>query len=243
MRSFRLDKLDVEHVHGWMEAQAEAVEAEEIAAKTGNNALGTPSDRLALNLSGAQKSSVSTGGQGCSTIVPPVLAATAQVDAQATVRRLCRPPCSRWRRCAASTISQTSDGRLTTCSTARSSASIRRSASARACSQSSSPSHSPSPSRTTGKCADSRRLDQRQRLEQLVQRAVAARRDHEGAGVADEHHLAGEEVAEAKPDVEIGVRRLLARELDVAADRQRTGVARAAVGGLHQPGPPPVMTA
>jgi integrase len=40
-REVRLDKLDVEHVRAWMEAQAEAVEAEEIAAKTVNNALGT----------------------------------------------------------------------------------------------------------------------------------------------------------------------------------------------------------
>jgi integrase len=37
----RLDKLDVEHVRGWMEQQAEAVEAEEVAAKTINNTLGT----------------------------------------------------------------------------------------------------------------------------------------------------------------------------------------------------------
>jgi integrase len=40
-REVRLDKLEVEHVRAWMEAQAEAVEAEEIAAKTVNNALGT----------------------------------------------------------------------------------------------------------------------------------------------------------------------------------------------------------
>jgi Phage integrase, N-terminal SAM-like domain len=37
----RLDKLDVEQVRGWMEQQAEAVEAGEVAPKTVNNALGT----------------------------------------------------------------------------------------------------------------------------------------------------------------------------------------------------------
>jgi integrase len=37
----RLDRLDIEHVRGWMEEQAEAVEAEEVAAKTINNTLGT----------------------------------------------------------------------------------------------------------------------------------------------------------------------------------------------------------
>ena len=37
-------------------------------------------------------------------------------------------------------------------------------------------------------------------------------------------------------DVEIGVQLLLAWKLDVAADRQPAGFARAAVGRLHQPG-------
>lgn len=37
----RLDRLGFEHVRGWMEGQARAVEAGEVAAKTGNNALGT----------------------------------------------------------------------------------------------------------------------------------------------------------------------------------------------------------
>ena len=83
--------------------------------------------------------------------------------------------------------------------------------------------------------ADRRGLDQRERLEALVERPVAARRDDKSAGVADEHHLAREEVAEAKPDVQIGVQRLLTRQFDVAADRQRSGIARAAVRRLHQP--------
>ncbi|HEY7961291.1 MAG TPA: hypothetical protein VID29_05150, partial [Solirubrobacteraceae bacterium] len=37
----RLDKLDIEHIRVWMQERAEQVEAEEIAAKTINNTLGT----------------------------------------------------------------------------------------------------------------------------------------------------------------------------------------------------------
>ena len=39
--SIALGRLEVEHVRGWMEEQAETVEAGEVAAKTVNNALGT----------------------------------------------------------------------------------------------------------------------------------------------------------------------------------------------------------
>lgn len=85
--------------------------------------------------------------------------------------------------------------------------------------------------------ADRRGLDQREGLEQLIKRPIAARRDNEGAGVADEHHLAREEVAEAKLDVQIGIGRLLVRQLNVAADRQRAGITRAEVGGLVCHGP------
>ena len=85
--------------------------------------------------------------------------------------------------------------------------------------------------------ADRRRLDQRQRLEHLVEGAVAAGRDHERTRVAHEHDLASEEVAEAKADVEVRVEVLLVRELDVEPDRDRTHVARAAVRGFHQPRP------
>ena len=81
---------------------------------------------------------------------------------------------------------------------------------------------------------DRRRLDQRQSLEQLIERPEPARADHERAGVPDEHHLAGEEVPEAQPDVEVVVEPLLAGKLDVASHRQRARVARAAIGRLHQ---------
>ena len=55
------------------------------------------------------------------------------------------------------------------------------------------------------------------------------------ARVADEHDLAREEVVELEPDVAVGVETLLERQLDVEADRERAGVAGAAVGGLHRP--------
>ena len=45
-------------------------------------------------------------------------------------------------------------------------------------------------------------LDQRQRLEQLVEGAEAAGEHHEALGVLHEHRLAGEEVAEVDPDVD-----------------------------------------
>ncbi len=93
------------------------------------------------------------------------------------------------------------------------------------------------PTSTTGKLLDLLGDDQVQRLEQLVERAEAAREHDEPDRVAHEHHLAGEEVLEGDRDVLVGVRRLLARQLDVQPDRQRPGVPRAAVAGLHDPGP------
>src|SRR2546427_414799 len=61
-------------------------------------------------------------------------------------------------------------------------------------------------------------LDEGQRLEQLVQRAEAARQHHERARVADEHQLAREEVVEPDPEVHVVVQPLLARQLDVQPD-------------------------
>ena len=63
------------------------------------------------------------------------------------------------------------------------------------------------------------------------------------ARVADEHQLAGEEVVEGQADVDVGVHALLVGEQDVEPDRGRAGLLGAAVGGLHRPGPPPVITA
>ena len=52
------------------------------------------------------------------------------------------------------------------------------------------------PTRTTGKCGWPAGLDQHQRLEQFVERAVSAREDHERERVIEEHVLAREEVPE-----------------------------------------------
>jgi hypothetical protein len=75
------------------------------------------------------------------------------------------------------------------------------------------------PHQDHGEVLDLVRLDERQRLEKLVERAVAAREDHEGIGVLHEHDLAGEEVPELDPEVDVAVEPLLPRQLDVAADR------------------------
>ena len=57
------------------------------------------------------------------------------------------------------------------------------------------------------------------------------------ARVAHEHHLAREEVVEPQLHVDVWVRSLLERQLDVQADRRHAGLARASVRGLHEPGP------
>ena len=79
--------------------------------------------------------------------------------------------------------------------------------------------------------ADLPGLDQGERLEQLVERAEAAREDHERARVADEHDLAREEVVEAQRHA--CPRRWLTPgligEVDVQPDRKRPAVAGALV--------------
>ena len=69
--------------------------------------------------------------------------------------------------------------------------------------------------------ADLARLAQRRGLEQLVERAEAAREDDERARVAHEHHLAREEVVEVEAEVDVRVLELLVRQLDVEPDRRR----------------------
>src|SRR4029077_15396619 len=61
--------------------------------------------------------------------------------------------------------------------------------------------------------------------------------DDEGAGVADEHQLAGEEVVEGEGTVDVGVGVLLPWRLDVEADRGAAGLGGTAIGSLHQPRP------
>ena len=85
--------------------------------------------------------------------------------------------------------------------------------------------------------SDLARLNERHGLEDLVERAESARQGHEGVRVLDQHDLANEEVAEGDPAVEIAIRLLLGRQLDVAADRAATRLARPAIGGLHDARP------
>ena len=80
---------------------------------------------------------------------------------------------------------------------------------------------------------DLSRLDQGQRLEQLVECPEAAGEDHETLGRFHEHRLARVEVAEGELDVEVGVFVLLVRQFDVEADREAAAFLRAAVCGLH----------
>ena len=76
-------------------------------------------------------------------------------------------------------------------------------------------------------------LDQRQRLVHLVERPEAAGEDDEPLGRADEAHLARVEVVERVLDVEVRVRALLVRQLDVEPDREAAALLRAAVRALH----------
>ena len=69
------------------------------------------------------------------------------------------------------------------------------------------------------KVQDLARLDQRERFEQLVHRAVAAGKDDEAFRVLGEHRLADEEVVELERKIDVGVEALLCREIDVAPDR------------------------
>ena len=85
--------------------------------------------------------------------------------------------------------------------------------------------------------ADLARLHQRQRLEQLVERAEAAREDDEALRRLHEHDLARVEVLERQREVAVRVEALLVRELDVEADRQPPGLLAPAVRGLHHARP------
>src|ERR1700720_467935 len=69
-----------------------------------------------------------------------------------------------------------------------------------------------------GKVSNLVRLNQRQRLEQLVECAKAPGKDDERLAVFDEHHLAHEEVFEFQRKRLIGIRLLFEGQLDVAAN-------------------------
>ena len=93
------------------------------------------------------------------------------------------------------------------------------------------------PIRQTGKSLDLPRLDEHERLEQLVERPEAAGEEHEGLGGLHEHRLARVEVAERQADVAVRVQLLLVRQLDVEADGHASGFLRASVRALHHARP------
>ena len=82
---------------------------------------------------------------------------------------------------------------------------------------------------------DLARLDQRQQLEQLVERPEPARKRGERAGVEQEVHLPEREIVELHRQRrrDIWVRRLLVRQDDVQSDRFGADVVCAAIGGFH----------
>ena len=91
--------------------------------------------------------------------------------------------------------------------------------------------------------ADLVRLDQRERLEQLVERAEAAGEDHEAARVAHEHHLAREEVVELEAEVQYGFRPC-SKGSSMFSPIDGAPASRAPrLAASMSPGPPPVMIA
>ena len=88
-----------------------------------------------------------------------------------------------------------------------------------------------------GELGDLLGLHQRERLEQLVQRAEAAREAHERLRVLHEHRLAGEEVAEVDAEVDPVVEALLERQLDAEPDREPARLRAAPVRRLHHARP------
>src|SRR5687768_17047246 len=76
-------------------------------------------------------------------------------------------------------------------------------------------------------------LDEGQRLEELIERPEPAGEDDEGDRVFDEHRLPHHEVAEVDERIDVRIGALLEGQLDVAADGASAGVARAAIGRLH----------
>ncbi len=123
-----------------------------------------------------------------------------------------------------------------TCSRLRSSGEILSVASGCSPIQSSRPCQYPESDQDDGELAHLVGLDQRERLEQLVERAEPAGEEDESLRSLHQHHLAGVEVAEGEGEVEKPVGLLLVRELDVEADREAPGLLRASVGCLHHAG-------
>lgn len=86
------------------------------------------------------------------------------------------------------------------------------------------------------KLADLSRLDQRHCLEGFVHCPEPARKNQEGLGILDQHHLSHEKVLKHDDLVEVRICILLDRQNDVAADRLSTGIPCAAICRLHDSG-------
>src|SRR6266478_4146154 len=76
-------------------------------------------------------------------------------------------------------------------------------------------------------------LNQRHCFEQFVERARAAGHNNESVGILYQERFADEEIVHPHTAIEIGVRWLLRRELNGAADRAATNFFGAAVRGFH----------
>src|SRR5271157_4949752 len=87
-----------------------------------------------------------------------------------------------------------------------------------------------------GEGPDLAALDQGRGLEELVKGPKPAGQADEGAGVLDQHDLADEEVAELDHVVKVGVRPLLVRQEDVAADAPAAPLLGPTVSRFHHPG-------
>ena len=92
------------------------------------------------------------------------------------------------------------------------------------------------PDQNQGEVLDFVGLDQGGRLEDLVQRAEAPRHGDEGVRVFHQHQFPHEKVFEGDPFVEIRVRLLFLRQLDVAADGVAARFLGTAIGRLHDSG-------
>ena len=98
------------------------------------------------------------------------------------------------------------------------------------------------PDEDDGKVLDLPRLNQRQRLEQFIERAQLARKGNESIGVLEEEHLPHEEVPAGNPSIEIRVGLLLGGKADVAPHGTPASLFGPRFAASISPGPPPVMT-
>lgn len=82
-------------------------------------------------------------------------------------------------------------------------------------------------------------LDEDRGFVDFVEGSQSSGHHDERVGVFYEHDFAYEEVFEINEEIEIGIRKLLVRQFDVAPDGQASAFAGAAVGGFHNTWSPP----